>query len=338
MTNKVQGLWKGAWLYMKKRKSRPGMQKERMGIIAASVFVLSALTLTGVYIASQDDSKQEENLIDFAQLEQQNKKTNEEKQIADNRFGKEENSNDSIISENNDMDVDPNFTEVNSGKVENERPRFTRDENEKKEETVVSQEEIKQVETPKLTFDEKTNLQWPIVGKVLLGYSMDKAIYFPTMQQYRYNPSIVIAANVGETITAAADGKVKSVYDDPRTGKTIVFELGNGYELTYGQLNDIKLKKGQYVKAGDIVGKVADPTIYYSEEGSNVYFMLTKDQTPLNPLEILKQIVITAKYVYNYNVLKLPDHRETTYFKGNKREKKDTQSSISSVDRTNGMC
>ena len=38
------------------------------------------------------------------------------------------------------------------------------------------------------------------------------------------------------------------------------------------------------MSAGDIVGKVAKPTIYYSVEGSNVYFKLTKDGQPVNPL------------------------------------------------------
>jgi len=63
-----------------------------------------------------------------------------------------------------------------------------------------------------------------------------------------------------------------------------VFDLGNGYELTYGQLTDITLAEGDAVSAGDIVGKVAKPTIYYSVEGSNVYFKLTKDGQPVNPL------------------------------------------------------
>ena len=46
---------------------------------------------------------------------------------------------------------------------------------------------------------------WPIVGDVLVNYSMDKTVYFPTLQQYKYNPAIVIAANKGDSITAAAD-------------------------------------------------------------------------------------------------------------------------------------
>ena len=40
-------------------------------MIAASVFVLSALTLTGVYMASIGDSGEDDNRIDFAQIEKQ---------------------------------------------------------------------------------------------------------------------------------------------------------------------------------------------------------------------------------------------------------------------------
>ena len=152
----------------------------------------------------------------------------------------------------------------------------------------VSQEPTATVTTTKPSFGEGDMLQWPIVGEVLLDYSMDKAVYFATMQQYRYNPSIVIAATPGETITAAADGVVERVYYDPQTGNSIVFDLGNGYELTYGQLTDITLAEGDLVTAGDIVGKVAEPTIYYSVEGSNVYFKLTKDGEPINPLNSMQ--------------------------------------------------
>ena len=49
-------------------------------------------------------------------------------------------------------------------------------------------------------------------------------------------------------------------------------------------MTDITLAEGDQVSAGDIVGKVAEPTIYYSVEGSNVYFKLTKDGEPINPL------------------------------------------------------
>ncbi len=280
----------------KRNNKRSGLNKEKVSVIAASVFVLSALTLTGVYMAAQNDSNTEENRIDFAQLEQQqNKAETEDNLVADERFTRDEYAE---LSENNDMDVDPNYMEVNSGEVENDRYSLIMQEDGITQETeaeiaaqapvteVVEEESKVIAEVP--SFKEGDTLQWPIAGEVLLNYSMDKAIYFSTMQQYRYNPSVVIAAKEGDTVTAAADATVKKIYHDVQTGNTVLFDLGDGYELTYGQLTDITLEEGQQVKVGDIVGKVAEPTIFYSVEGSNVYFKMTKDGEPVNPLEMVE--------------------------------------------------
>ena len=277
----------------KRNQKRSGLNKEKASVIAASVFVLSALTLTGVYMAAQNNSKTEENRIDFAQLEQQqNKVKTEENLVADERFTRDDYTE---LSKNNDMDVDPNYMEVNSGEVQNDRySLIMQDEEIIQESEIAAQAPVaeagdeakKIVQTP--SFRDGDTLQWPIVGEVLLNYSMDKAIYFSTMQQYRYNPSVVIAAKEGDTITAAADATVKKIYHDVQTGNTVLFDLGDGYELTYGQLTDITLEEGQQVKAGDVVGKVAEPTIFYSVEGSNVYFKMTKDGEPVNPLEMVE--------------------------------------------------
>ena len=113
---------------------------------------------------------------------------------------------------------------------------------------------------------------------------MDKTVYFPTLQQYRYNPAIIIQANEGDLITSASAGKVKSVFNDPKIGNAVVMELGGGYEATYGQLTNVLVSEGSYVAAGDIIAEVAAPTKYFSVEGTNVYFKLTKDGEPVNPM------------------------------------------------------
>ncbi len=137
---------------------------------------------------------------------------------------------------------------------------------------------------PALTFSDSDTLIWPIVGNILVNYSMDKTVYFPTLQQYKYNPAIIIQANEGDLITSASAGKVKSVFNDPQIGNAVVMELGGGYEATYGQLTNILVSEGSYVAAGDIIAEVAAPTKYFSVEGTNVYFKLTKDGEPVNPM------------------------------------------------------
>lgn len=283
------------------------MQKEKISIIAASVFVLSALTLAGVYMSSQGDRQKEENRIDFAKLEQENITSEEggNTVLPDTRYvsGKAESDIETNrktqtdsrfidpdiydLSDNNDMDVDPAFTEANSGQVENTVQENTTAGTDKAAVFMEGQEQGQEQElvadTP-LNFSDEDSLALPIIGEVLLDYSMDKAVYHTTMQQYRYNPSLVVAATEGQDITAAADGIVSDVYYDSQTGNTIRFDLGNGYMLTYGQLDSIALNPGDRVSAGDIVGKVAKPTIYYTEEGTNIYYKLTKDGKPVDPL------------------------------------------------------
>ena len=47
-----------------------------------------------------------------------------------------------------------------------------------------------------LHFDTNKDMTWPIEGEILLDYSMDQTIYFPTLEQYRCNPALVIEGAV----------------------------------------------------------------------------------------------------------------------------------------------
>lgn len=309
------------------RRDRNSIRKERLIMLASSVFVLTALTVTGIYVNKNNKEEQEDYVVDFEALEGQNTQT------AENMMSGEE--LDTLFAEvgTDDLDYDPSFQEANSQKVENTEEEKKKDksaEDEKSEEknqdvseqsdqndkksdekekkkaeeeagmfdetvdtagkntTTEEAEAISTTVQPALDFSEEDGLVWPIVGDVLINYSMDKTIYFPTLEQYKYNPAIVISATQGENIVAAADGRVTSVGYDPVIGNTVVMDLGNGYELTYGQLDNIIVSEGSYVSVGDTIGTVASPTKYYSLEGTNVYFMLTKDDQPVNPMSKLQ--------------------------------------------------
>ena len=44
---------------------------------------------------------------------------------------------------------------------------------------------------------------------------------------------------------------------------------------------------GDTVTAGQLLGTVAEPTAYYKEEGPGIYFAMTKDGIPVNPMDYL---------------------------------------------------
>lgn len=140
---------------------------------------------------------------------------------------------------------------------------------------------------PSLKFTANEVLIWPVEGNVVLSYSMDKPIYFSTLDQYKYNPALIIAGEVGGQVLAATEGKITSIKTDAQTGTTLTMDIGSGFEIVYGQLKDVCVSEGYRVSEGDVIGYLSEPTKYYSVEGPNLYFQLLKDGEPVNPLEYL---------------------------------------------------
>lgn len=310
----------------KRNRMRGGAGKERAIMLAASVFVLSALTLTGVYVKENNTKKNDDGYsVDLSSLEKNNDTVQE-------KAGEIENEKENSLSVQNpaaeyELDLEAVLEEgeientdsasnkvvqknseetekkdVQDKKADEESAAQAEEADDKKEDTTedsqntaentqnVSESASVSTTTWKtLEFSEEDRLVWPTVGEILINYSMDKTVYFPTLAQYKYNPAIVIQAAEGKTIVAAADAQITEIFTDGEIGNAVRMDLGNGYELIYGQLADIQVSKGAYVSAGDVIGTVGVPTKYYSVEGSNLYVKLTKDGVPVNPLTLLPQ-------------------------------------------------
>ena len=304
------------------RKRKNGLKKDRIVMLLASVFMLTALTMAGVYV-NQKNVKEEDDgySIDLNELNRDVQEQVDE--IGSQMPG---GANEESPSLQDDLDVEISYEDVGTSDVvlpaedeaaledvalEEDSQQSLREERTARLEDITGEnitgvnenqnvseagdvaEGVTEVtsaseESVLLDFDENATLSWPLAGNIILDYSMDSAIFFETLQQYRYNPSLVIEAVVGEPITAAADGQVSAIYSNVETGGTICCDLGNGYELIYGQLENFTVAEGDYVHEGDILGFVAEPSIFYTQEGSNVYFEMKKDGEPINPSDYME--------------------------------------------------
>ncbi len=151
--------------------------------------------------------------------------------------------------------------------------------------------ETAQVNNPtakELKFSEEDGLGWPLSGNVVKNYSADKLVYFETLGQFKTNPCIFIAGEKGSEVIAAADGIVTGIKKEDKTGQTLTMDIGNGYTLTYGQLDGISVKEGDYVKAGQPLAKLATVTKYYRMEGEHLYFRVQKDGENINPMTLIR--------------------------------------------------
>ena len=117
---------------------------------------------------------------------------------------------------------------------------------------------------------------------------MDHTIYYATLMLYKCNPAIIIDAEVGTEVKAAARGIISSIVDENETGLTVTTSIGDEYNLVYGQLKDVSLEVGDKVDAGDVIGAVQEPSKYYSVEGSNLYFKVLQNDETVDPMLYLR--------------------------------------------------
>ena len=129
-----------------------------------------------------------------------------------------------------------------------------------------------------VNFSGESILLWPVDGNVIMNYSMDKTVYFSTLDQYKYNPALIISGAEGDQVISSTTGIVKSIDENAQTGTTV-----------NGQLKDVTVNTGDYVEAKTVIGYVAQPTKYYSVEGCNVYFEMRKDGQPVNPMDYMAE-------------------------------------------------
>lgn len=140
----------------------------------------------------------------------------------------------------------------------------------------------------KLHFDQETGLLWPVEGDILIEYSADKVVFFPTLSQFKTNPALIIGSSVGESVKSSANGVVKNIQKDDETGTTVTIAIGDDFQIVYGQLKDLSVSKGDEVSEGQIIGKIAKPTKYFSVEGANLYYQVKQKDETVNPLVLLR--------------------------------------------------
>lgn len=150
--------------------------------------------------------------------------------------------------------------------------------------------EIAPVVKPNISYNaEKEKMIWPVEGNILIPFSMDTPVYFKTLDQYKINPALYIAANVGKDVMVAAEGIVETIRVEPESGVTVTVYHGNGFKTIYGQLNkQLPVKEGDLVKKGQILGQVETPSKYHVLLDSHLYFKVTNNEKPINPIELIK--------------------------------------------------
>ena len=129
----------------------------------------------------------------------------------------------------------------------------------------------------------------PVAGETISDYSMDALCYNQTTRDWRVHDGMDIAAQAGTPVGAAADGTVYTVYEDETMGMTVVISHEGGYSTKYASLaQEIPVKAGDNVTAGQTIGYVGNTALFESALGDHVHFSVTCAGAAVDPDSFLE--------------------------------------------------
>lgn len=125
------------------------------------------------------------------------------------------------------------------------------------------------------------NFILPVNGKLIQGYGKVKNTSTGAVE---FRKGVDIDSPLNTDIKASYKGFIKETGEDKSLGKYLVIDHGSGIETKYAHMDSLKVKKGDKVNKGQIIGKSGNTG---DEKYSSLYFELTYMGEDLNPQEYL---------------------------------------------------
>jgi murein DD-endopeptidase MepM/ murein hydrolase activator NlpD len=125
----------------------------------------------------------------------------------------------------------------------------------------------------------------------------------PILNIYRMHEGIDFFASTGTAVFATADGVVTDARESETFGKVVEIDHGYGLTTLYAHLNGFKVRKGQLVKRGDVIGEVGNTGLSSGEHLHYEVHVNGKEVDPVNyffkdlsPEEYRKVVAIAQAY------------------------------------------
>lgn len=126
--------------------------------------------------------------------------------------------------------------------------------------------------------------QMPVEGKIAKKFAQENLVYSTTLDEWITHNGIDIEAEKTEVVKASAEGKVKSIKNDPRYGLTVVIEHVNGFTSVYSNLLTAEfIEEGENVKKGQTIATVGNTATFEISDEPHLHFEILKDNKYVDP-------------------------------------------------------
>lgn len=125
--------------------------------------------------------------------------------------------------------------------------------------------------------------------KVIREYSEKEPSYSKTLDVWEIHKGLDISAKSGSEVKSLLNGKVQSVFTDDQHGVSVKVKSDNDTTVVYSNLSkDTKVKKGQEIKSGDVLGTVGSTSSVEGQDGSHVHVEAFKGKQYIDPMTLIK--------------------------------------------------
>lgn len=154
------------------------------------------------------------------------------------------------------------------------------------QESVKDQPYSSKTETSSEKKTETVAFSMPVQGEIIKHHSDSELQFSATYSDMRLHTGIDIAANNGTSVSACGDGTVKNIELNTTLGNIVTIEHKNRITVKYAGIDNIEVKIGDNVKAGDIIGTVATVPAECADK-EHLHLEVYKDAKASDPLKTL---------------------------------------------------
>ena len=126
-------------------------------------------------------------------------------------------------------------------------------------------------------------------NQVIREYSEKEPSYSETLEVWEIHKGIDVEANENQEIKSLTSGKVLDVYDDDKYGISVKIKSDDNTVFVYSSLGKkTKVKKGDIVTEGQVIGYAGNTSDVESLSGVHVHLQAYKNNIAINPMSLLE--------------------------------------------------
>lgn len=131
---------------------------------------------------------------------------------------------------------------------------------------------------------EEVKFSAPVSGTIIRDFARDSLVYSDTLKEWITHNGVDIKADKTTVVSAAADGKVYAIKNDPRYGLTVIVNHSNGYQTIYSNLLTAEfVVEGEEITQGQSIGTVGNSASFEILDDYHLHFELLQNNEYLDP-------------------------------------------------------